>query len=360
MKYNTVFYQMFDDSARKFYAENGFVCISSLVNGSALNTLHSAWTSLTDYYARDLCVERTRYLAEITQWRDVWKVKTEFFKVLENPLSGVARWGFELPGTRLLHDQIIRKSGMSGNGEVPWHQDSMYWPVDRTGCATWMSTSDVDVDCGCLEVIAGSHLQGSNAAVDFLNDSIYFDDEKITAVPAKAGDVVLMDSRVWHRTQPAAGNSERLSHVTFWVPPNTQFMPNNAPWHPLNRQVTVNEGGILNSDEFPLFGELSSELGSSVLNSPGVEKKSGGMFSARSSIEKYVQDKTGSTEQLGALLSDHDTREFLAQECGPKNDYEKNLELIDRLQITVLAFEKHGSRNVFQSVYSQFMDRFNV
>ena len=121
--------------------------------------------------------------------------------------TGVAQEGMDWPGVRLLHDHIIAKPAGKTNRKIPWHQDSMFWPVDLPGCSTWTPMEDVGVTGGCLEVIDASHLEGCEQPVDFMAEERWeFGDEaERVLLPVKAGSTVLLHSLTWHRsvqTQP--------------------------------------------------------------------------------------------------------------------------------------------------------------
>lgn len=313
-------------------------------------------------YSMEIGVDVDCYLNEISQWRDLSKESVIFRKLLSENMAQLGAWSLELPGARLLHDQIIRKSASGCNGIVPWHQDSMYWPVDRTGVSTWLAIDDIGVGSGCLEVIAKSHLGDANRPIDFMSESITFDNESITAIPVDAGDVVLLHSKTWHRSQPIA-NGVRLAHIALWLPENTHYARTKASWHPVNDQISVTNGSLLNEDEFPVFGNRSTCVGSSHENSHQGISHSTGMFNARSRLELFVQKMIGSSSSLGEILKEQKQREMLAVLCTEHykgcnmRDVEK---LIERVWISAAAFEMHRSRNVFKSAYQSWEEYFCV
>jgi hypothetical protein len=356
MKVNEIFFDQPNEDALRFYKENGFVCFSSVVDLGLCRQIEKAWATLVKKYAREIGIQKESYLREISQWRDLWKQNEVFHGLLANHLCEFAAFGLELPGSRLIHDHFIRKSQYEGNGEIPWHQDSMYWPVDRTGCSTWLAIDDARIDSGCLEVSAGSHLGETGNPVDFMNNTVCFAQDRITAIPVCAGDVVLMNSKTWHRSM-AAKVGVRLAHIALWVPPSTRYDPDKASWHPLNRQVSVSAGYVLNNDEFPVFGDHTERYGNSEVNDHGGVIVAQGMFNARSSIEKYVQEFVGSSDSLGKLLADSMLRERLALEfCRMHTHLEPGdcRRVIERVWISAAAYELHRSRNVYSSAYQSW------
>ena len=359
MEISSIIFEQPDEVAQKFYEENGYVCFSSVALEPSLRRIQFAWSALTDRYAEEIGVGREQYLSDISQWRDMWKADEYFFELLSGRLAPFAAWGLNLPGARLLFDHFIRKSSYAANGVIPWHQDSMFLPVDRTGCATWLAVDDAGEHNGCLEVIAGSHLGGVSRPVDFMGEQATFDDEHITAVPVCAGDLVITHSKLWHRSQSVSAAGNRLAHIGFWVPEQTCYSPKNASWHLMNEQVSVPAGALLNEDEFPVFGRRSTELGNSDANDhEGVDQPSG-MFNARTRIELMVQKQTGSNGKLGQILSVPAVRKRLAKRaCSTDFSLDESLRLVERVWVSAAAFEMHGSRNVSVSAYSAWEARF--
>ena len=361
MRINSVIFPTESESARHFYEENGFVCFSSVAPDELLGGIQQAWTALVDQCAAEVGVDRKQYLDDISQWRDLGKTDDFLLELLSDRLSLFAAWGLGLPGSRLLYDHFIRKSSHAANGEIPWHQDSMYLPVDRTGCATWLAVDDASEHSGCLEVIAGSHRGKIGRPVDFMGERVEQDHETITAIPVRAGDLVIMNSKLWHRSQQATVAGNRLAHLGFWVPEETRYSPEHAQWHVLNKQISVSAGSLLNEDEFPVFGQRSTQHGSSDENDhEGVEQPHG-MFNARARIERMVGQMTGVNGSLGQMLSDSSVRERLAEKvCSVDFNFDDSLRLVERVWVSAAAFEMHGSRNVFDSAYSAWESRFEM
>ena len=362
MKINQHRFEAADKNALEFYRTEGYVVLTAIKSKEYLLDLHKAWLSIVEKYAMEIGVDADRYLAEISQWRDLSKENVIFRKLLSDDLAQLGAWSLELPGARLLHDQFIRKNANECNGSVPWHQDSMYWPVDRTGVSTWLAIHDIGASSGCLEVQARSHLGDANRPIDFMSETITFDDGSITAIPVDAGDVVLLHSKTWHRSQPIT-NGARLAHIALWLPEETCYDRVKASWHPVNNQIKVPDGSLLNEDEFPVFGKRSTSVGSSHKNSHVGPGNLSGMFNARSRLQLFVQKMLGSDNSLGHLLKDPAQREMLALLCVKRypdcniRDVEK---LIERVWISAAAFEMHRSRNVFKSAYQCWEEYFSA
>lgn len=353
---NQQFFTDLDTHAFAFYDHHGFVCLRGLISPDICDEIKANWEVMVDVYVQDIGVDKSRYLEVISQWRDLWKQSSFFHQLLKDHLAPLTAWGFGLKGVRLLHDHFIRKTGEGSNGLIPWHQDSMFWPVDRTGMSTWLATDDVGVNQGCLQVIAGSHRHAASSPVDFMQNERDFDSSNVTSIPVSRGDVVLLNSKTWHRSEPTSAFHSRLAHLALWIPEQTRYRPEKASWHPLNQQVTVSAGELLNEDEFPVFGMRESGHGNSQDNDHnGIEAKTG-MFNARERIEHFVRERSKSAGTLGQLLSDVDLRNDIAFELSTANQIASDecLALIERVWISASAYERHRSRNVFNSAYAEW------
>jgi ectoine hydroxylase-related dioxygenase (phytanoyl-CoA dioxygenase family) len=140
-------------------------------------------------------------------YRKVEKVERDprFLSWIENPL-------FERIARRLIDgDVAIYRAALfvkaaSGGTELPWHQDGgLFWGIDRDPTLqVWTALDDAPVEAGCIEVVPGSHAGGlvtraggmvaaaALAAADAEAHSV--------ALPARAGEALLVHNHVWHRS----------------------------------------------------------------------------------------------------------------------------------------------------------------
>lgn len=352
---NSTFFSKLNVEALKFYKKNGWVAVTSHTDSATCNDIYKNWGLMVEEYSSEIGVSKKEYLDVVSQWRNLWQYHPDFMDVLKFPLSALASFSFELEGARLLHDHFICKMGSGGNGTVPWHQDSMYWPVDRTGMSTWLALQDTPVEHGCLEVVSGSHDWGSSTPIDFMTDQTPISDSTETVLlPVKKGCIVLLHSRTWHRSGPTKIPSAiRLAHISLWVPEQTRYWPDNADWHPLNDQVSVQKGELLNEDEFPIFGELSLSVGNSIENKHSGVLTPHGMFNARDRIEKQIQQMLNLQEPLSVILDNKKMRLKISEIIYEKSktDFLKITKIIEHVWISAATYERHKGRNVFNSAY---------
>lgn len=352
---NTVFFSELSVEALRFYKKNGWVVLTSQADSSTCDEIYKNWGLMVEEYSCEVGVTKKEYLDVVSQWRNLWQYHLDFMKVLESPLSKLASSSFELKGARLLHDHFICKTGNSGNGTVPWHQDSMYWPVDRTGMSTWLALQDTPVEHGCLEVVSGSHDWGSSAPIDFMTAQTPISSStKTVLLPVNKGGIVLLHSRTWHRSAPTKmQNAIRLAHISLWVPEQTRYWPENADWHPLNKQVSVQKGELLNEEEFPIFGERTLSIGNSIENKHSGVETPHGMFNARDRIEKQIQKMLNCQHPLSVILNDEKNRIKISTMIyeGSKVNLLEVKKVVEHVWISATTYERHKGRNVFNSAY---------
>lgn len=130
-------------------------------------------------------------------------------------------------GPRLWIDQVIRtRAAMHARTtRTPWHQDVTEASSSSTGCgsvalACWITLTDVDDANGALEVMPGHwtaplpHVSGETGHLYIPADRLPRRPPRV--VPARSGDVVILDRYVPHRSLPVAPGYARWS-VVMWV-----------------------------------------------------------------------------------------------------------------------------------------------
>ena len=124
-----------------------------------------------------------------------------FFAWLSAPLF--ARMAARIfPGSVSLYRATAFLKAPRIGSNLPWHQDAgRFWGLDHDPCwQVWTALDDAPVDAGCLCFVPGSHHRGlasPNGGIVPAAAGPAVDD---VAVPARAGDVVLVHNLVWHRS----------------------------------------------------------------------------------------------------------------------------------------------------------------
>jgi hypothetical protein len=137
---------------------------------------------------------------------------------------------------------LFSKSARGGT-ELPWHQDGgSFWGLDRDPeLQLWTALDDVPQDSGCVEVVDRSHRGGLATP---LGGSIPRDvvermlcppggrpaspdlragaDARRLALPAAAGDVLLIHNHLWHRSGTNATGRPRRAFTVAYMPASTR------------------------------------------------------------------------------------------------------------------------------------------
>jgi hypothetical protein len=304
------------------------------------------------------------YRKEISQWRDLWTQGGAFMNLLDNheQVRGVAQEGMDWSGVRLLHDHIIAKPAGKTNKKIPWHQDSMFWPVDLPGCSTWTPMEDVGVSGGCLEVVDASHLEGCEQPVDFMAEERWeFGDEaERVLLPVKAGSTVLLHSLTWHRSSPNTTNSDRPVHIGLWIHPSARWRPDLVDWHPVNAHCSIEPGQRLEGGMFPMWGDIEETQVPDVQIHDGTVRSGGiSMFDASSILSRQISTILQKEGTLSSLLSSPEQRYEVMEKTVEhgvciKSQEEEILAVLERLYICHAAYVLHKARNVFNATYADW------
>ena len=155
------------------------------------------------------------------------------------------------PDIRFYTDQMFVKPPKVGS-EVPWHQDSAYWPdVDPGLLSCWVALDDVTIANGCVRFIPGSHkrvVPHHEIVTDNPNNITtkpgLVDPSKEVPVEMKAGSVCIHHSLAVHRSLPNTSDAPRRGWVLIYLPAQQHFL---RPWNfKYGFKVVRGNGGELN------------------------------------------------------------------------------------------------------------------
>jgi phytanoyl-CoA hydroxylase len=112
-----------------------------------------------------------------------------------------------IAGPVALYRAVLFTKSARGGTELPWHQDGgEFWGVDRPPTLQiWVALDDCELDGGCVEVLPGSHRgglatrEGGVIGEELLRAAGA--EERAVALPARAGEVLLIHNHVWHRSR---------------------------------------------------------------------------------------------------------------------------------------------------------------
>jgi phytanoyl-CoA hydroxylase len=128
------------------------------------------------------------------------------------------------PDVRLYWEQSVAKPPHA-HTELPWHQDNGYTPLEPEEYLTcWLALDDADASNGGMQVIPGSHTQGTLPHHDDKAKNPYFrvgfdgDDADGIIVSVPRGSVLLFSSLMLHRSGPNTSDRNRRAWIIQYCP----------------------------------------------------------------------------------------------------------------------------------------------
>jgi ectoine hydroxylase-related dioxygenase (phytanoyl-CoA dioxygenase family) len=124
---------------------------------------------------------------------------------------------------------LFTKSARGGT-ELPWHQDGgSFWGLDRDPeLQIWTALDEVPFESGCVEVLEASHAAGLATPLGGtipreIVDRARADKRKI-ALPARAGEALLIHNWLWHRSGVNATGLARRAFSVAYMPASTRCL----------------------------------------------------------------------------------------------------------------------------------------
>jgi hypothetical protein len=124
-------------------------------------------------------------------------------------------------GAITIYRAVLFNKGPRGGSPLPWHQDGgRFWGVDRAPTLQiWTALDDAPEGGGCLEVIPGTHRRGLVTPEGGVVPRNFVDgsgaEARAIALPARAGEVLLVHNHVWHRSGRGSGRPRRALSICY-------------------------------------------------------------------------------------------------------------------------------------------------
>ena len=136
---------------------------------------------------------------------------------------------------------FFNKAAREKRGEIPWHQDRNYWPLEPViVCSAWIAVDDVDIDNSAMHVIPGSHRQmvphipaTDEQVFQEQADPAYFDVHEAVPIELRAGQFVLFNERLLHWSRPNTSDRRRFGLAARVLPPQVRVLDYDSESHGL-------------------------------------------------------------------------------------------------------------------------------
>jgi hypothetical protein len=129
-----------------------------------------------------------------------------------------------------LYRAVIFNKGAAGGSEIPWHQDGgRFWGLDREpALQIWTALDDADLDGGCVEVLPASHHDGLATPLGgIVPEAIVCERDaasRALALPARAGEALLIHNHMWHRSDVNRSGRQRRAFTVCYMDAATRCL----------------------------------------------------------------------------------------------------------------------------------------
>ncbi|RFU85024.1 phytanoyl-CoA dioxygenase family protein [Streptomyces triticagri] len=230
-----------DPAAVESFARHGHVRLSAVATPDEVPPYRDVISGAARRHSAETrpLEERDTYGKAFVQIENLWRVDqgVERF-VTARRFAGIAARLLGVQHVRLYHDQALFKE--PGGGPTPWHQDSVYWPLDTEDTVTmWMPLVDLAEDMGGMQFASGSHREKELATLGISDEAethfarlLQDGRHPVTAVqPMQAGDATFHRGWTLHRAQPNRSATVREVMTVIYVADGARVAEPREPWH---------------------------------------------------------------------------------------------------------------------------------
>ena len=223
---------------RRKFRETGFCVLKAALPYQQIKQINQTIQTMIKHYADELECNLADYLTHVSRWHHPSRLTKAIYHLIESPLKKLTAEFIGNEEVKLAKMNIISKS-LHANQPVPCHQDIAYSPENPYEFSFWLALHEVNTSSGVLEFLPGSHREKIVPPIDFWNPEFVDTLQRSTrwqsqavSVPLQAGDIIVFDSRIWHRSAYNTSRKDRFALVTRWSqksyqPPNV--MPEKIP-----------------------------------------------------------------------------------------------------------------------------------
>jgi phytanoyl-CoA hydroxylase len=194
------------------FRTQGFARLGTVVAGETISALGARIDDLMNARIRHegLFFQRD---SQTGRYEDL-EIDPLFRAFIGNPLhERIAR--ALIDGPIALYRAVLFTKSAQGGTALPWHQDGgVFWGVSPAPfLQIWTAIDDCPAGAGCLEVLPGSHRDGLATPEGgvIVPEKLQKEhaEERAVALPARAGEAILIHNHLWHRSATNATGRRR-------------------------------------------------------------------------------------------------------------------------------------------------------
>lgn len=225
------------ESLRKKFQAIGFCVLKKAIPFQQVKKINQTIQTTIKDYADELGCNTIDYLTHVSRWLHPSRMTEPLYDWIVPALTTLATALIENE-VELVKMNIISKSSHAVQ-PVPCHQDIAYSRENPYEFSFWLALQEVTFSAGVMEFLPGSHTEEIAPPIDFW-DPQFIDAVQIStrwqhqamAVPVQTGDIIVFDSRIWHRSAYNVSGKDRFALVTRWRRRNyqpTKVIPEKIP-----------------------------------------------------------------------------------------------------------------------------------
>lgn len=129
-----------------------------------------------------------------------------------------------------LYRAILFNKGSAGGSDIPWHQDggALWGLSEPPELQIWTALDDAPDAGGCLEFVPGTHRDGLATPLGGVVPrdlvAVRGAEQRAIAVPARAGEALLIHNWVWHRSGRNRPGQRRLAFSACYMSAATRCL----------------------------------------------------------------------------------------------------------------------------------------
>ncbi len=134
-----------------------------------------------------------------------------------------------------------------GSGEIPWHQDLNYWPLEPVlNLSAWIAVDPALVENSCVRIIPRSHKKvlphvRSSSGMEFseMADTAFVDESKAVSMELKPGEFFIFNERLLHQSNANTSKLRRMGLTVRVTVPFVKISHEQPPLFPGHQALLV-------------------------------------------------------------------------------------------------------------------------